>query len=153
MRFFARGGPGVVLLGAALFLLSACGSDSQDEAESWVNEAFLLTGDFQEAAADGKKKIAAANTPEELSQAYSRYAALLRENLEEFEQIEPPDACADEQRSVERFMRETTAVTEELIEQDSLTPADLRRLEDRTRKAARGFVQALRPILVEGERC
>jgi len=144
---------GFALVVVPLFAFPGCGIDEQTEARQWINEVILVNGGFQKTAAEGQKEIVAADTTEELEAAYSDYAAQLRKQLKEFERIDAPEVCADEQRVMERFMRETTDVTEKLANQRDLTPTAFRDLEERSTRAAKGLVNALKPALQGGSGC
>lgn len=141
----------VVTASLALSLLGATGcGDEQAEAERWIDEVVLVNGSFMETAAKGKRAIADARTVDDLSTAYSTYATNLKQQLTKFEEIEAPEACSDEQKSMERFMKDATEVADELADQENMTRSRLEQLELRGADAASRLLRVLKPALTEG---
>ncbi|HKI85650.1 MAG TPA: hypothetical protein VKA53_02780 [Thermoanaerobaculia bacterium] len=144
-----------LLVGAVSLLLvvvAGCGEDEKTKAERWVNEVVLVNGGFQETAAQGKKAIASAKSTAELEAAYRSYAEAQRTQLSRFEELEPPEACVDEQADMERFMRKVFSVTNELADQASLTPTRLKEIEGEVAEAMRGLILNLQSM-VKHESC
>jgi hypothetical protein len=139
----------VVFLSALLPLLvvSACGTDQKAESDAWINEVLLVNGGFMETAKQGTQAIASAQNADQLSAAYSSYAADLRQQLAKFEDVDAPDACADEQAAMESFMTEAIGFAEKLSDQENLTRASVKQLEAQAAEAASKMLAALKPTL------
>jgi hypothetical protein len=71
----------------------------------------------------------------------------LRQQLAKLEAVDPPDVCIDEQSSMEWFMKEMIAVTEQLADQENLNLTDLKAFEDRIMRARQRLKGKLEPMI------
>lgn len=139
----------------AVTAMSGCGpTNDEPSQEEWMNEVFLLANELQEARQRADRRLRAAVTTgdeDRAAAAFSDYAEDLAEFKSRLAEVEPPEACADVQQSMEDFASGVQELSTQLADPVLLrSRAQFAAAIRQMKPEVRAFVKTIEPIATSG---